>query len=528
VRPALLVQWVVLAITYFAVAVLGLQLDAVSGFASLVWPASGIALYALLRGGLGLAPAVAAGAFAANLWNGAPALVALAIGAGNALEATIATLVLRRIGFRSQLERVRDAIALLAIGALLSTAVSATIGVTSLWLAGIVPAARFWLTWRAWWVGDAIGILIVTPVLLVWTAWPWPRFDARRFAGGLGLAIATALTGLLVFGGIAEGSGGRSFEAYLLFPFVTWAALRYEQRGAAAITVVGSTVALVGTVRAYGPFARDTLHESLFGLQTYMAVVASTALVLAAAIAERRAAERRAVEAIRLREDFLSVASHELRTPLTALVLRLTELQRTLADKPIGLEINLPAKVDRAVRSCAQLTHLIDDLLDVSRIAAGRLVLRREDSDLAEIAREAVEHAAPEARRAGSELVITETAAVPGRWDRTRIEQVLANLLTNAIKYGKGQPIEVAIAAAGGGGRITVRDHGIGIAAEDQARIFDRFERASSVRNYGGLGLGLYISRQIVEAHGGTIRLDSQPGAGTTFTVVLPGVQSAT
>jgi signal transduction histidine kinase len=510
-----------LAAVYVVVARLGLQLDAVSGFATLVWPASGIALFALLRGGLGLWPGIAIGAFAVNLWTGAPVAVALGIAAGNTLEAVLAAGILRRLGFRAELDRVRDAIALLAIGALLSTAVSATVGVASLWLGGLVPDGRFGLTWRAWWLGDAIGDLIVAPLLLVWTVPPRPRLDLQRAAGAIGLAIAAALMGLLIFGGLADGNR-ELFQAYLLFPFVIWAALRYDQRGAMAVIFVVSAIAIAGTTQDQGPFVRTTLHQSLIGLQAFMAVVATTGLVLAAAIGERRAAERRAQDAIRIREDFLSVASHELRTPLTALVLRLTDVQRNLTDHPIGLEINLPTKIDRAVRSSGQLTHLIDDLLDVSRIAAGRLVLRCADCDLAEIARDAVDHAAEEARRADTEVRVDAPAAVHGHWDRTRIEQVLANLLSNAIKYGQGQPIEVAVAAAAAGGRITVRDRGMGIAVEDQGRIFERFERAASVRNYGGLGLGLFISRQIVEAHGGTIRLVSAPGAGTTITVELP------
>jgi signal transduction histidine kinase len=514
-------QSAALAVVYLAVARLGLQLDAVSGFATLVWPASGIALFALLRGGVALWPGIAVGAFAVNLWTGAPLPVALAIAAGNTLEAVVAAVLLRRLGFRRELDRVRDAVGLLAVAALLSTAVSATIGVTSLWLGDLVPDGRFGVTWRAWWLGDAIGILIVAPLLLVWTAPPWPRRDPQRVAGAVGLAIAAGLMGAVIFGGLASGNRDLA-QPYLLFPFVIWAAVRYDRHGATAIVIVVSAIALAGTVAGHGPFVRTTLHQSLLGLQAFMAVVATTGLVLAAAIAERRAAERRAHEAIRIREDFLSVASHELRTPLTALVLRLTDVQHNLAERPASEDASLPGKIDRAVRSTAQLTHLIDDLLDVSRIAAGRLSLRRGNCDLAEIARDAVDHAAEEARRAGTELRIVATAAVRGHWDRTRIEQVLANLLSNAIKYGGGRPVEVAVAAGDGAGRVSVSDHGIGIAAVDQARIFDRFERAASVRNYGGLGLGLYITRQIVDAHGGTIRIDSQPGAGTTFTVELP------
>lgn len=510
-----------LAVVYLAVARLGLQLDAVSGFATLVWPATGIALFALLRFGVSLWPGIAVGAFVVNLWTGAPVPVALGIAAGNTLEALIAALVLRRLGFRLELARVRDAIALLTVGALLSTAISATVGVTSLWLGGLVPDGRYALTWRAWWLGDAIGDLIVAPLLLAWSAAPRPRLELRETSGAVGLGVATLLTGVLIFGGVGA-RGADLAQPYLLFPFVIWAALRYEQRGATAITFLASAVAIAGTAQGHGPFVRATLHESLIGLQAFMGVVATTALVLGAAIAERRAAERRALEAIRIREDFLSVASHELRTPLTALVLRLTDAQRGIEEPSLGADASLRHKIDRAVRSSEVLTHLVDDLLDVSRIAAGRLSLRRDECDLVEIVREAVDQVSEQARRDGGELRVEAPAPVRGSWDRIRVEQVVANLVSNAIKYGGGRPVDVTVTATDRAGRITVRDQGIGIRAEDRDRIFDRFERAASVRNYGGLGLGLYITRQIVEAHGGTIRVDSELGAGATFTVELP------
>ena len=228
-------------------------------------------------------------------------------------------------------------------------------------------------------------------------------------------------------------------------------------------------------------------------------------------------------EAIQARDEFLSIASHELRTPLSALVLQLAGVQNALHKAEIqSLNAKLIGKVDKAVRATGRLTTLVDSLLDVSRIASGRLQLKPEECDLADVARDMIEREAEAARRAGCELQFHVEAPIRGVWDRVRVEQILANLLSNAMKYGPGKPIEVTVATAGDAATIAVQDHGIGVQKADVERIFGRFERAVSMRNYGGLGLGLYITRQLVEAHGGTIRVTSEPGAGAVFVVELP------
>lgn len=232
---------------------------------------------------------------------------------------------------------------------------------------------------------------------------------------------------------------------------------------------------------------------------------------------------KEAGEAIQARDEFLSIASHELRTPLSALVLQLAGLQNSLPEAKVqSPNGKLTGKVEKAIKATGRLTSLVDSLLDVSRIASGRLQLQPEEHDLAEVARDLVERETDAARRAGCELRCHVEAPIRGFWDRVRLEQILENLLSNAMKYGAGNPIEVTVAAAGDAATIAVQDRGIGISNPDLERIFGRFERAVSVRNYGGLGLGLYITRQLVEAHGGTIRVTSEPGTGALFTVELP------
>jgi PAS domain S-box-containing protein len=220
-----------------------------------------------------------------------------------------------------------------------------------------------------------------------------------------------------------------------------------------------------------------------------------------------------AQEKIHLRDEFLVIAAHELKTPLTALSLQLQKLQRLGAPQDsIGV----------ALRSARRLGALVDTLLDVSRIAAGQLKLEIQECDLAALARDVVERWREEAARAGCELTIDAPSPVRSRCDSLRIDQVVENLVGNAIKYAPGKPIRVSVAERGDRAELTVWDEGPGIPKGAETRIFHRFERAADMRNYGGLGLGLYIARQNVEAHGGTISVTNGPATGATFLITLP------
>ncbi|WP_437618984.1 AAA family ATPase [Sorangium sp. So ce1151] len=231
-----------------------------------------------------------------------------------------------------------------------------------------------------------------------------------------------------------------------------------------------------------------------------------------------------AQEAIARRDEFLLVASHELKTPLTSLKMQAYLVERLLP-RYQRAEV-APERIDAAFqvlnRQIARLGHLINELLDVTRLNAGRLTLVRAPVDLAALAREVVERMGQQLADARCSVQLDLDGPVVGHWDSSRLEQVLMNLLSNAMKYGAGGPIHVVARGQADRALLVVRDHGIGIAKSDQARIFERFERAVSVRNFGGLGLGLYIVRWIVASHGGTIRVESEPGAGATFIVELP------
>jgi PAS domain S-box-containing protein len=651
VSPRLVARIVALAAVYAAVARLGLAMDAVGGFATLVWPPTGIALVALLVGGAELWPGVLLGALVTNLWIGGPPAVATAIAVGNTLEAVLGAYALGRVGFRPTLDRVRDVAALVLLAAIGSTLISAMVGVASLRLSGRLTAALAGETFRAWWIGDLIGDLVVAPLLLTLLLRPATPIERPRLFEAVALTTAPVLVAILVFALPLPPAMTALRQPFLLFPALVWPALRFGPRGVASMTFLITVVAIAGTTAGHGPFLQPHLRDSLAGLQVFVAAMAVGLLVLGALVAERRRAEQAAseghallravvdattdavfakdragrylvmnqagaraldrsvadivgrddaalmpaaeaaalaasdraildsgetrtfednvpsagqarvfwatkspvrdehgrvvglvgiarditerkraeealVEAIGARDEFLSIASHELRTPLYVLTLELGSLLRRMqkignAGAPGAFEAAV-AKLRGTLRQTDRLNQLIESLLEVSRISAGRLHLEREPVDLLGLARDVMERFGEPAARAGCTLALHGTKPIVGQWDRLRLEQIVTNLLSNAMKYGAGKPVDVTIAGNARDATLVVRDRGIGIAPADVERIFGRFERAVSPRHFGGLGLGLYITRQIVEAHGGTIGVESRPGEGSTFTLALP------
>jgi PAS domain S-box-containing protein len=237
---------------------------------------------------------------------------------------------------------------------------------------------------------------------------------------------------------------------------------------------------------------------------------------------EAEEARAEAERAVRLRDEFLSVASHELKTPLTSLNLQLHAVLKRARQGHRPEDAETVERLEKARRQLQKLARMMDDLLDVSRVAEGRLRLELGDVDLMQVVREVLERFQEEAQRAGSRLELRGEGPVVGRWDRAKLEQVVTNLVSNALKYGAGAPVEVQVRSSGAMALLEVTDHGIGIAPEDLERIFGKFERAVPVRQYGGFGLGLYIVHQLVEALGGAVDAESTPGQGATFTVELP------
>jgi signal transduction histidine kinase len=277
---------------------------------------------------------------------------------------------------------------------------------------------------------------------------------------------------------------------------------------------------------SYSHFANEEtqLREVALLQQRAHALEAETERRLGAEIATR--------QALAVRDEFLSMASHELKTPLTVLDLQVQALLIQFDDLSSNDPVNdsgAPGEntdyerecLRRLGRSVDRLHSLIEKLLDVAHISSGQFGLMQEPIDLIELARHMVERLG---KRAAQVCLSVDANAHPleGHWDRRRLAQVLENLLSNALKYGEDKPVDVTLTRTEKWARLTVRDRGIGISAPDQARIFERYHRASAPHNFDGLGLSLWMARRIVEAHGGTIRVESQPGQGASFVVELP------
>jgi PAS domain S-box-containing protein len=277
----------ILCSIYFSAAKLGLSLDAVSGFATAVWPPTGIALVALVLFGYRLWPGIALGAFLVNASAGATIPVASGMALGNTLEAVVGTYLLQHVvGFQPALARLRDLFGLVVLAAGLSTLVSATLGVTSGWLGGVIPSASYGQAWWTWWLGDLMGDLVVAPLLWVWRAPPRLHLPRRQLAEAGALLLGIVAVGLFVFG--RPWATHTMTYLYLLFPFLIWAAFRFGLHGAVTAVSLVSAIAVWGTVWGFGPFASETLHVGLFDLQAFMSSVAVTSLVLAAAVVERQ------------------------------------------------------------------------------------------------------------------------------------------------------------------------------------------------------------------------------------------------
>lgn len=293
---------------------------------------------------------------------------------------------------------------------------------------------------------------------------------------------------------------GLGFKSYMCVPLLS------RGRILGAMTFVASV-----SGHRYGPvdlqLAQDLAHRAAMALDSARLY-------------------REAQQAIMTRDEFLSIASHELKTPLTALQLQVQALLRTTQKNGLSklTAERLAQKLTLADQQTERLSNLINELLDVSRIRTGRIDIRLEEVDLAQIVRDVVARFEEQIAQSGCAVLVEAETAVKACGDHSRLEQVVTNLLSNAIKYGLSNPVEISVTVnhARACAELMVRDHGIGIAPEHLERIFVRFERAVSSNHYGGLGLGLYIVRQIVEALNGTIRVSSELGKGSTFTVMLP------
>jgi signal transduction histidine kinase/CheY-like chemotaxis protein len=522
-----------LTLIYFIAGKFSLQVAFLNASASPVWPPAGIALAALLILGYRVWPAIFAGAFLVNFWTTPSILVSLGIAGGNTVEAFLGAWLLNKFAGGSRVfDRPQDVFKF-ALAVLTSTTVSPTLGVSSLAVGGYAPWSSYWPIWLTWWLGDASGDLVVTPLLLLWsvpaTQRKWNQKQALEVSVLLLLLVALAET---VFGGWFPISARNYPVSFICGPIVIWTAFRFTPRETATGIFVLSAIAIWGTLRGFGPFILQTENQSLVMLQLWTAALTITAMAIAAAITERNRGQaaieqqKEAVEAAnRTKDNFLAMLSHELRTPLTPVLAAVDNLE---CNGPHSPESKSSLAMIR--RNVELESQLIDDLLDLTRIAKDKLQLRFGPLDVHEVINNVVEICRPEAQARNLQLHLNLRAG--GHYvlgDAAKFQQIVWNLLKNAIKFTADNG-EITISSSNPEPQllgIAVHDTGIGIAPEIMNRIFDPFEQGERAfqRRYGGLGLGLAISKSLVQAHGGTLVARSEGrDRGSTFILTMKTV----
>jgi signal transduction histidine kinase len=526
---------------YVVAGKLGLSLAFAHANASPVWPPTGIALAALLTLGYRVWPAIFVGSFCVNITTAGSVATSIGIAGGNTLEALLGAYLVNRYANGSRaFDHSQDVFKFAGFAAILSTMVSATIGVTSLALTGYAAWVDFDQIWLTWWLGDASGALIFTPVLVLW-ARDWRSDLSRgRLLEAAALWFTTILIGLAVFGEGLSRFGLMTLPlTFLCTPPLVWAAVRFRQLEAAMLVAVLSGIAIWETLHGFGPFASATANEALLLLQVFMGTVSVMVISAGALVEERRRVEREREELLvraqsarsdaeaanRAKDDFLGMLGHELRNPLAAIISAVSILDR------IGQQDDVAERARGAIRH--QITHLgrlVDDLLDIAHVTSGDIVLSCEPLNMATSVQRSVSDLASTGRL---ERHVIDVRAEPvwANADPTRLNQIVANLLTNAIKYtSPGGTICVRVGGEEDQAVVGVADTGIGIPPSLLPHMFDlpvqgerRLDRAQA-----GLGVGLTLVRRLVDLHGGRVEVFSEgPGRGSEFVVRLPRIQPA-
>lgn len=534
-RAYLILEIAFLTGVYVLAGRFGLGLAPVAGFATLVWAPTGIAIAALLLRGYRLWPGIALGALIVNAWAGATIPLAMGIALGNTLEAVAATYALRQVAaFRPSLDRLRDVLVFLILAAVLSPTISASFGVASLRLTGVLAAADAATAWRTWWLGDLVGALVIAPMILVWASTE-PAFPApKRLTETLLLGLSVIAAGVLVF--VAwESDPAQGLRPYMLFPPLIWASLRFGRRGAVSSVFAVSVMAVMATLNDRGPFATGELYDSLLALQIFLGVLAGTFLILGASASERRRANQelelaraRAEDANRTKAEFLAVVSHELRTPLNA-ISGYGELLTMELGGPLTQQQR--DAIERIRKNARHLLTLIDEVLSFARNEAGRLRFVAVKVPVMDAISEIEPVVAPEIQRKHLTLVHDPPdEALEVRADPEKLRQILLNLVGNAIKFTPAEGrITLGARREGAHVRVWVADTGVGIPPDKVARVFEPFYQVEggSTRRYPGFGLGLAIARDFARAMDGELYVESTPGAGTTVSLLLPAADRA-
>ncbi|CAE6716941.1 MASE1 domain-containing protein [Paraburkholderia haematera] len=525
------------ALAYYACAKIGLAYAIVGGAVSLVWPSSGIALVALLALGFEVAPGIAIGSFLANVSGGVPIAVAAVIGAGAMVAASTAAILLKRAArFQITLDRITDVLAFIGLAAVVSTAVSALIGATALLRGGLVPITEYGAAFLKWWLGDMMGVLVVAPPLFSFLTHSNPVRSAKQTVEACGLTVASLGVSYLIFGAPQLAGHGYYPAALAIFPFVIWAALRFNHLGTSIATLIVSIMAIWGTTHGTGPFAAESPVDSLVRWCTFANVMAITGLLLVAARAQEKRVhsllqashielERRVQE----RTEDLEKTNGELkeemaqRRLLEEELIQIGDQQQRLIGRELhdglgqhltslglysaALNQKLQTQGHPAAADAATIVGLVKQAsLMTRRIAHGLDPVAMEYGGLA-----AALHGLAETARTlnGVDCVLRIAPDVdcldpPMQINLYRAAQEAVN---NALKYSHGRRIWIDLVRADGMQTLSISDDGVGVDQEEM-------ERAS--------GLGLHSLRHRASLLGGSCSVTRNALSGTTVAIRYP------
>jgi signal transduction histidine kinase len=504
---------------YFITGFIGLKINAVSGFATVLWPPAGIALTALLLFGYSLWPAITLAAFLVNLFQGASPWLALAISIGNTLQPVWSAWILRKLKFHNSMTLLKDLFYFVCLAVLLGTLISSTLGVFWLNLAGIATAPNVLKTWLTWWAGDMLGVMVITPFVLSWkTLKVFKKSPKTVVLEAIVLTLFLIAFTVFIFGGKTTGVFESFAFPFLLFPLIIWAALRFAQPGASWVIFVIYFISVFGVAQE-GGFYRDwDFSLRLLHLQVFLILASVTGLVLAVAIEEKRAALLSLKNTNQELEQFTYISSHDLQEPLRMI----SSYTQMLAKKYEGRLDPGDEKYMGYILDGAHRMHaLIKDLLSYTRIDGDKVDPTPVSID--EVIKTQLMNLKLKIDEKKAIIKFHSLPKVPG--NAAQLSLLFQNLIGNALKFSNPQkPPEITITAEKQNDqwRFKVRDNGIGIPTQYQKQIFEIFKRLHSKEAYEGTGIGLTTCKKIVERHGGKIWVESEVGKGSTFYFTLP------
>lgn len=523
---------------YFALAKGGLALASIHPSATPIWPPTGVALAAVLLRGYRIWPAIFAAAMVANATTAGSVATSMGIATGNSLEAVAgAYLINRWSGGCNTFSTPNSVAKFVLICVVIATPMSASIGLTSLATVGYIEPKNFADAWITWWLGDATGALVITPVIVLWAAGHHYAFSRNEFLETVSVLATAAVVGLIAFSPLIEQTPGRDPLGFLAILPMLWAALRRGPRDTATVALVLAGATIWGTLMGGGPFTSGDLNSSFLLVLMFLISIAVPSLLLSADVEVRKKAEeslRRAqielehkvaerTQELELanaaKSRFLAMASHDLRQPLHALGLFVAQLRTPLNS---GERTKTIERVDAARK---EMDEMFNSLLDISRLDAGMLTPKITEFPIAHLLQKLETTFNQATREKGIQLRIRRSNAWV-RSDAMLLERILLNLVSNAVRYTLWGGIIVGCRRRGETLRIEVWDTGPGIPKDQKQNIFGEFFQvpAQERNRSGGLGLGLAIVDRLRLLLNHQIDLASRVGRGSRFAIELPMV----